>query len=70
MSAAAEPTPEQLVSRSFPDRRLTSDRRAPLDTRVDIDPTQLWLGDLDRRHAERRQYAEAPVPVSGFGALA
>lgn len=67
--AAAEAS--GLLSRDFPsslDQRR-GERRV-LDTRVDIDPTNAWLGDVDRRHAERRQYAEKPVPVSAFGAFA
>ena len=48
------------------DRRL-ADRRV-LDCTVDIDPTQEWLAEKDRRHAERRQFAERPEPT-GFGAL-
>lgn len=61
--------PESLLGRTWPDRRLTAERRQVLDTRVDIDPTQAFLADADRRHADRRQYAARPVPVSGFGAL-
>jgi hypothetical protein len=60
---------EQLVSRTFPDRRR-GERRQPIDTRVDIDPTQEWLGEKDRRHRERRQYASTPAPHSAFGRLA
>ncbi len=68
LQAAAECS---LVSRSFPDNLdRRHDQRRVLDTRVDIDPTNAWLGDVDRRHAERRQYAEKPVPVSAFGAFA
>lgn len=54
---------ERLVSRTFPDRRKT------LDTTVDIDPTNKWLGEMDRRHRDERQFAEAPAPHSALGDL-
>jgi len=57
---------ERLISRTWPERRSGTDRRV-LDTRIDLDPTSAWLGEMDRRHAERRQYSGAAV--SGFGSL-
>jgi len=68
MDAHATAEPEQLVSRSFPDRRR-GERRQVIDTRIDIDPTSAWLGLEDRRHRERRQYKDKPVH-SAFGELA
>ena len=41
--------------------RRQAERRVP-------DQTQEWLAEKDRRHAERRQFAERPEPT-GFGAL-
>lgn len=57
--AAADAT----VSRTWPDRRI--EERRTLDTRVDVDPTNAWLGEADRRHGERRQYKASPVSVYG-----
>lgn len=54
---------EVTVSRTWPDRRI--DDRRVVDARVDIDPTIAWLGEVDRRHGERRQYKRDPVSVLG-----
>lgn len=46
---------------------LAADWRGALDTTVDIDPTQAWLGNVDRRHGERRRFQKDSPAMTGFG---
>jgi hypothetical protein len=60
-----------LLGREFPtpDMDPRKGERRVIDTRVDIDPTQAWLEEKDRRHAERRKFKPRPDPPSAFGKL-
>lgn len=64
MSQAQQAAAELTLGRKWPDRREYADRRV-VDARVDVDLTHAWLGAMDRRHQERRQFTGEPVTDHG-----